>query len=74
MNGELSVEKTTFDTIHLLNMLAQRSWDLAFPDLHGLGLIFTEPVLVYSAQKRTNGIWLLRRSVSVAQRNRQLSK
>ena len=61
------------DSIHLLKMLAQHHRDLALPDLHGSGLIASEPTLVYHAQKRTNGVWLLRWSVSVAQRRRQMS-
>ena len=57
---------------YLLEMLAQHLHDLVFPDLHGSGLIAPEPALVYSTQKHTNGIWVLWRPVSVAQRSRQL--
>ena len=46
-----SGEKTPLDSIHLLKMLAQSHRDLTFPDLHGSGLIASEPVLIYSAQK-----------------------
>ena len=67
------VTETPLDSISLLKMLPQRHQDLAFPNLHGSGLIASELALVYSAQKRTNGVWLLRQPVSVAQRNRQLS-
>ena len=67
------VTETPLDSIGLLKMLPQRHQDLAFPNLHGSGLIASELTLVYSTQKRTNGVWLLRRPVSVAQRNRQLS-
>ena len=36
-------------------------------------LTVSKLVLIYSAQKRTNEVWFLRRPVSVAQRSRQLS-
>ena len=67
------VTETPLDSISLLKMLPQRHQDLAFPNQHGSGLFASELALVYSTQKRTNGVWLLRQPVSVAQRNRQLS-
>ena len=53
-------------------MLVQRHRDKTVSDLHGSGLTASEPPLIYSAQKRTNELWLLRRLVNVAQRSRQL--
>ena len=55
-------------------MLVQGHRELALPELHGSSLTASEPVLVYSAQKRTNGVWLLRQHVNVAQRSKQLER
>ena len=63
-------QKRLLDSIHLLGMLAQRHRELAFPDVHGSGLTAFEPALIYSARKRTYGVWVLRRPVSVAQLTR----
>ena len=50
-------------------MFVQRNRELTSPALLGSSLIAFEMVLVYSAQKRINGLQLLRPLVRVAQRN-----
>ena len=49
-------QETHLDSIRLLKMLAQCYWELAFPDLHELGLTAYKPALIYATQKHTNGI------------------
>ena len=67
-------QKNTFRLFTFIkDVIAELRRELAFQDLRGSGLIASEPELVYSAWKPTNGGWLLRRPVSMAQRSRQLS-
>ena len=73
INGAWIGEKTTLDSIHEIRMLAQHHRKLAFPQIHGSSLAASEPALVRSDQKCTNGVWFPRRPVNVAQRSRQLS-
>ena len=64
-----SGEKTPLDSIHSLKILAQRHQELVFRNLGGSSLTVFETALVYSAQKRRNRVWILRRPESVAQKN-----
>ena len=51
-------EETFLNYIHLSRMLAQRQWELAFPDMHGSSLTTSKLTFDCFIQKRTDGVGL----------------